>query len=250
MLMCLNKINITLFIISLVISFSSFGQDKINENPNTDFKRFQIGINISPDICFRTLKNNDGSSTSVGLMKSHNDRETTKISYTTGLNFCFNIIKSISLETGFQYSNKGFQTKMMDLTFSGPPSTTLPTKSKSIYNFHYIDIPIKMNFSFGKNKIGFFTSVGIITNILIKNDQTMVLVYSDKTEKATNPIIGNFKALNLSPIISIGVDYKINERMNLRVEPIFRYGVMKIIDAPVTEYLWNGGLNISYFYGL
>lgn len=47
-----------------------------------------------------------------------------------------------------------------------------------------------------------------------------------------------------------GIDYKINRRMNLRVEPTFRYGVLKTIDTPVTGYLYSGGLNISYYFGL
>lgn len=48
-------------------------------------------------------------------------------------------------------------------------------------------------------------------------------------------------------MISAGIDYRMNDRMNLRVEPTFRYGVMKITDAPITAYLFNAGLNIGYY---
>jgi hypothetical protein len=50
--------------------------------------------------------------------------------------------------------------------------------------------------------------------------------------------------------MSAGVDYRINEKMNLRIEPTFRYGVLKIIDMPVTGYLYSGGINVAYYYGL
>jgi hypothetical protein len=50
--------------------------------------------------------------------------------------------------------------------------------------------------------------------------------------------------------MSVGIDYRINEKMNLRIEPTFRYGVLKIIDTPVTGYLYSGGINVVYYYGL
>jgi len=240
--------HLTLFILTIT-AFSSYGQDKTKETPTSDFKRVQIGINISPDICFRTLKNNYGSSTSDGFIKMSNENETVKVGFTTGLNVCFNLKKFIALETGIQYSNKGYQTKFKDLIF-GQPDPNAPNKAKFIYNFHFIDIPLKANFTIGKKKVRFFTSVGVTTNIFIKETQTSVLVYSDRTDKKTNPTSFDYKRVNISPTISVGIDYKINNRMNLRVEPTFRYGVLKIIDAPVTGYLYNGGLNISYYFGL
>ncbi|MBK7468092.1 MAG: PorT family protein [Saprospiraceae bacterium] len=238
---------LTIFLLTLS-SFSSYGQDKTKETPTVDFKKVQIGINISPDICFRTLKNNDGSSTSNIVMKLNNENETVKVGYTAGLNVCFNIKKFVGIETGIQYSNKGYQTKMKDLIF-GQPDPLAPNKAKFIYNFHYIDIPVKANFTIGKKKVRFFTSVGLTTNIFIKETQTSVLVYSDRTDRKTNPTNFDYNRVNISPTISVGIDYKINSKMNLRVEPTFRYGVLKIIDAPVTGYLYSGGLNISYYFG-
>jgi len=239
--------NLTLFILTIT-SFSLYGQDKSKENPTSDFKRIQIGINISPDICYRTLKNNSGSSTGDLYIKLYNENETVKVGYTAGLNICFNIKKFFGLETGIQYSNKGYQTKLIDLIF-GQPVPSSPNKGKFIYNFHYIDIPLKANFTIGKKKVRFFTSVGVTANIFIKGTQTSVLVYSDRSDKKTNPTNFDYKKLNISPAISVGIDYKINNRMNLRVEPTFRYGVLKIIDTSVTGYLYNAGLNMSYYIG-
>ncbi len=240
--------HLTIILLTLT-AFSSYGQDKTKETSSSDFKRVQIGVNISPDICFRTLKNNDGSSTGDLVVKLNNENETIKVGYTAGLNVCFNIKKFIGLETGIQYSNKGYQTKFNDLIF-GQPDPSAPNKAKFIYNFHYIDIPVKANFTIGKKKVRFFTSVGVTPNIFIKETSTSVLVYSDRTDRKTSPTNYDFKKVNISPTISVGIDWKINSRMNLRVEPTFRYGVLNIIDAPVTDYLYSGGLNISYYFGL
>ncbi len=240
--------NLTLFLLTLT-AFSSYGQDKTKETPTADFKRVQIGINVSPDVCFRTLKNNDGSWSSDLVVDQRNKMETVKVGYTAGLNVCFNIKKFVGLETGIQYSNKGYQTKKQDLIF-GQPDPSLPKQSKFVYDFHCIDIPVKANFTIGKKKVRFFTSVGVTTNIFIKETQTSFLIYSDRTDKKTSPTNFDYNKVNISPTVSVGIDYKINGRMNLRVEPTFRYGVLKIIDTPVTGYLYSGGLNISYYFGL
>jgi hypothetical protein len=51
-------------------------------------------------------------------------------------------------------------------------------------------------------------------------------------------------------MVSAGVDYKLNNKMHLLAEPTFRYGIIKTKDAPVTEHLWNAGLNVGFYYSL
>ena len=236
--------HLTIFLLTLA-AFSSYGQDNTKLATISNFKRVQIGINISPDICFRTRKNIDGGSLGDIIVNEYNKIETIKISYSAGLNVCFNIKKFVSLEAGIQYSNKGYRTKFLDLVFE-QPDPSLPEKVKMIYSYHYIDIPVKVNFTIGKKKVRFFTSVGVTTNIFIEETQIGVLVYSDRTERKTSSTNTDYNNVNISPTISVGIDYKINNRMNLRVEPTFRYGVLKITDTPVRDYLYSGGLNISY----
>ncbi|MCC6683622.1 MAG: PorT family protein [Bacteroidia bacterium] len=240
----MNKL-LTLLILAIT-SFSSYGQGKSKETPALNFRRIQIGINVSPDICFRTLKNNDGSSSSDHIIQLNNENETVKIGYTAGLNICFNIKNSVGLETGIQYSNKGYQTKFRNLILIQPDPNS-PYKAKFIYNMHYIDIPVKANFTYGDKKVRFFTSAGITTNIFIKATSTSVLIYSDRIDRKTTPVNTKIKKVNISPTLSVGIDYKINSRMSLRVEPTFRYGVLKTTDTPVTDYLYSSGINIGYY---
>ena len=249
-----------IFLLTIAITTNLFGQEKQTDSQTTDFKKVQISVSFSSDYCFRTLNNNDGSWSSDLVINSRNNHEISKLGYTTGLSVIFSLKKNIGIEAGIQYSNKGYQTKMQDLNFGDSidpkygfsfiTSGSTPTQLKFIYSDYYIDIPLKINFSFGKKKISLITSAGLTTNIFIKETQTSVLVNSDRTDRKTNPTNFDYNKVNISPTISVGIDYKINSRMNLRIEPTFRYGVLKIIDAPVTGYLYSGGLNISYYFGL
>jgi hypothetical protein len=221
-----------------LITLNLFAQ----EEQTISFRKFQIGLNYSIDRCYRVIKQNSVSDII-------NAMEIPKGSYTYGINFCYNLSKKIGLETGIQFSNKGFQTTDVILNFA-QPDPSLPDKFKNIYNFNYLDIPLKANLTVGKKKIRFISSVGIITNFLINSNTTTVNTFKDHTEYKTDPItMVIIKKINLSPLLSFGVDYKINNRMNFKIEPTLRFGILKITDAPSSDYLYNGGINFSYYFG-
>lgn len=221
------------------------------ETPTTDSKKVQLGINFSPDICFRTLVNK-GDYWSDGTVKARNKTETIKAGYTAGLNLCFHIKKKVDFEFGLQYSNKGYQnTKKFD-PFYIQLDPSVPNEIKFISNFNCIDIPVKVNFIIGKNKIRLITSTGVTTNLFINATRTTFSYYSDHTEKET--IEANYERpdnnINFSMRISAGIDYKINERMNLRVEPTFTHGILTLDSSPIKCYLYNGGLNVGFYFSI
>ena len=191
-----------------------------------------------------------------------NDLETFKIGYTAGLNVCFKVTNKFSVEAGLQYSNKGYSFKMQELVYgdmidprygfiyltNGP---TGPTKLKFVYNYHYFDIPIRAILCFGNKKLKLITSAGITTNLLVNATTTSISTYEDgNIVRKTSDQAYNYKTLNLSPSISAGIIYSINDKIHLQAEPTLRYGILKIIDSPVTAYLWNSGLNISIYYAV
>ena len=239
-----------IILLSALASLSVIGQETLNGKQIIKHKEVQLGIIFSTDYDFRTLKNNNGSASSDLVIRSRNSVELEKFGYTTGADLCFPITNLIGLETGVQYSNKGYQTKNQDVVYGqGDPS--LPIKARFIYNFHYVDIPLKVNFTFREGRVQFFTSAGFYTNIFLNETVKSIQEYANgKSDQKTESTGYRFKRINISPMISLGINYKLNDKLMLRAEPTYRYGVVKIIDAPVTEYLWNAGLNMGLFYAL
>lgn len=231
----------------LAISFfGSFAQ----EIPTKKLNRFQFGVSFSPDVCYRTLKNTDGSSTSDAIITLRNDMETIKFGYTTGMNLQYNLNRFFGLAFGIHYANKGYQDKKQDVVPpTSQPDPSLPEQFKFIQNFHTLDLPLKLNFTLGKNKLRFTTGIGAAMNYLLKESQTSIMYFSDRTTRDSTPTGYNYKKLNISPFLSFGIDYQINSTMNLRIEPTLRYGTKQIIDAPITAFVFNAGLNVGYYIG-
>jgi hypothetical protein len=249
-----------------ILSIVAFGQEIEKSKSSSDLKRIHLGVNISPDYCNRILKNNKRDPI-ISSINDNRDKQEQKLGYSLGTNLCYNYSKDLGIELGFQYSNKGYMNRLKaaEIPLGLDPNNQIygiiATPNglvtgvdivKYIYNLHYLDIPFRAILSFGKKRIRFVTSVGITTNIFLKATQTQVLEFENGDIKRYEPQDWerDYKTFNISPTVSIGLDYKISNKLNLRVEPTFRYGLLKISDASISNYLWSGGFNIICYYVL
>lgn len=233
-----------LILVSTFLSLAVAGQKPKQSNKIT------IGFSFSPDYSFRTLKNDGGNNSTDLVIKSRNDIEKAKFGYTTGFNVTFNFSSLIGFETGVQYSNKGYKTIEQHLIYF-PPAPASPDRVTTIYSYQYIGIPLKAKFAFGKSKARFIASAGVITNFLIDIKQSINYKYSDgRTEKKNQSSTSGFNKVDISPMVSIVVDYQITNKIHLSAEPTFRFGLIKTKDAPVKENLWSAGLVLGFLYSL
>jgi len=107
--------NKQLFIFFLSASLTTFGQSEPEIPPvkPVKFKRFAIGANFSPDVAYQTPHNAyDMSEESWEHDKeSFHGMYSPRLAFTTGANVSWNFTKRLSLETGAQYSVKGYRAK-------------------------------------------------------------------------------------------------------------------------------------------
>lgn len=248
-------LSLTLF---LFISFSAFAVKDKKKKEEKPLSKFSLGINFSPDINYRLVKS-DGSVIGNFLQKYYDTTEIVKFGYTLGLGFCYEINKHISFETGLQYSNKGFKTKPFEVlifpqqndTSYDPILYNLKSLS-STYNFQYLDIPLKVNFIFGNKRVKFIGSSGFVLNFLVGLSKTSELKYLNGETKVTTAqdktTYKSIRKVNLSPMISAGIDCSLTKHLSLRLEPTFRFGIIKIYNSGVSSYLYNAGLNTSLYW--
>jgi hypothetical protein len=231
----------------LLISVNVFGQTDNNiDKP----KKFQIGFSFSPDICYRSLINQEGSWQDGEIIKVRNSIEIPNIGYHAGLSFGYNFKKWLGLEIGVQLSNNRYATKYIVL-HPLVPEPGLPEKLKNYYDKYYIDIPLKINFMAGNKKLHFFSGIGFSADLFIQENLLIIYKYSDgSTKKLRQKQVDLYKKMVLSVIAEAGMEYSISKRFSLRIVPVFRYNILNIINTPITSRLWSGGLNIGFYVGL
>lgn len=228
-----------------LMTFVGFAQRTPNEVQAGTFKRFEISISAAPEICYRTLLNNDGSQMSTSIINLRNETETVKLGYTGGLHLGYNFNEQFCFQTGIQYANRGFSTKKIDIAGS-LMDPVIPESLKYNYNYHYLEIPTKVNFSFGENQIRLTTSAGLSSAFLIKQSRTFIGYYKDTTTRQVFISNDPYNRFNLFATISAGLEMHMSPIMRIKVEPTFRYGLLKISDTPVSGHWYSGGLNVSY----
>jgi len=239
-------------VILLLLAFCNIvimSQGYTSITSNKRYKTFQIGAIGSLDMCFRTLENKERESSVQSIIDSRNNTETFKFGYSGGLGFSMNVTEHFGMETGILYTNRGYETRLMNYIYI-TPDPSLPEQGRSIYNYNFIEVPVKANFFAGRNKVRFFCSFGINTNILVAQNETFVKKYADgRTEYDVFKTDFDFQKVVFSGSLAAGLDIKFNNYLNLRVYPTFSHQFGKFMDAYISEYLWNTGLTAAFYYG-
>jgi hypothetical protein len=225
----------------------SFACAQTPKNITNYSKKIRLGFNFSPGIGYRNISNTEKNTFTDFIISSRNEKEKPIFSYSFGANICYLLNKKVNIESGIQYSRKGYLFMNQYLVFENPAGEDL-VYANGKYNFNYIDIPFKLNIEFGKKRIGFTGGIGFAANALIGSNQKLYVTYADgrnEIRKIKNEI--EFRKFNISPILSAGIRYKVNGNSGLKLEPTFKYGIISIIDAPIKEYLWNVDVNFAYY---
>ncbi|MBC8046234.1 MAG: hypothetical protein H7Y00_05515, partial [Fimbriimonadaceae bacterium] len=107
---------------------------------------------------------------------------------------------------------------------------------------------------FGENKIQTTVSLGVIANYFLQYRNIETLKYDDGHTTNSSVEINNYdvRPFTFSPFIAAGVLYHLTEKIDISLEPTFRYGITKLNreDDPISEHLWNVGVNAGIFLSL
>jgi hypothetical protein len=227
---------------ALILSFSAYSQRNFSGAP---YHRFQIGVNIAPERAYRTLTNSTGNDYYDQKIEDRNKIENPIDSYTGGLGFTWNINHHIGIETGAAYTRKGFQ---YDYNLHGVQGIE---NVNHVETYSYLDIPLKVNFTVGEQRLRVIGSIGAAASVPVENKWVGTVSYTNgESDKLVEHNLYQ-QQFNVSAIISGGLDYSLTDRVNLRLEPTFRMTALPLSDSyNISERYWNLGLNVGCYIGL
>ena len=208
--------------------------------------KIKIGIVFSPDYCYRFL---NYRSSEKWIQDLRNEEEVATFGYTTGLGIKIELSNKILLETGVYYSIMGEQTKTTEL-FWVNSSPDFPAKSKTQYQFKYINIPLKLHYVFGSKKVSYFVSAGFSINIFTEKKTKVILEFKNGHKTSDNSVVDlGYLKFNLATVIGFGIKYDVTKKISISIEPVYRQFINSIVVGTGTkEYPYSLGANIGVYY--
>lgn len=210
--------------------------------------RFNIGIQASPDLAYRSLELVDRNPASEVIIEALSTLHTPRLGFTASLVAGYELSEKWSVEGGVGYALHGWSWDLSQFSFGDQ----IEPRRGYIYNtgdvlgsisqeFHYLNVPVRATLTLGKGRLRSISSVGAsMSFLLLANSKTLLNGQRNVVEQ------DDYNALNFFPMISSGLTYAMGERGALRMEPTFRYGVLKLRDGPIGERLWSAGLQLGY----
>lgn len=225
------------------------------------FNKWNMGVDVSFDLGFRSLIDNDNSETSSLIISSRNDIEFIKPGFTAGVNVIRNLSKKWALVGGVSYSRKGYSSKMENLVFGDiidPRQGFVYNNSENFdavqinYHLNFIDVPIKATYLLGKQENDYgrkwYAGLGLVNSYFINEVVTSKKTLDGKkVGKDSYSEREGFNKFMFSPAIYFGT-YRLNAfDHQLRIEANFKYGVTEITDTNVSATLWTTGVSVGYY---
>lgn len=243
------KINFFPFYILLLLVMLSLHVSAQSDENNTN-KKLSVGINFSPDYSYRQLHLDDDPHNFVEL---RNELESPRLGFTTGIIAKYHFISRFAIESGIQFSDKGKKIDFDDFVSSdGKNYQTdpfVPEKTITKYHYYYIGIPLKLNYFLLQNKIRFIITTGVSTDFFIDGKSKTVMDYKDKTEINKTPEDKkDFNKVIFAGLAGFGIETNLSKKIEIRLEPIFRYSFTPLADSLIKEHLYSAGANFVVFY--
>ncbi len=213
-------------------------------------------MSVAPGIAYRNLVSTEGDAHWNDHIAFRNSFEEPRFAYGGGLSCALGLSDRFSVEGGLGYSLMGYQFNMHDLTYGDmiDPNRGFIYETNDVpravrYSFHYAELPLRLVFHCGKGRFRWISAVGLTTSYLLKSTSTMVTVDAGgSSERKTSDSSYDYNTVGLFPTVSTGVSYRLNDHIELRMEPQARYGVLRIIDAPVSAHLWSAGVGFGFMW--
>lgn len=226
-----------IFIITALSGTSLVAQDTIPdaEPGYRPAARFYTGGFISPDLSYSIIpRNNSG----VPAIKNYqSDYDIPKFSVTVGLEGMYQINQHLALTLGVQYSGKGGKTKEIEYNASAIESD--PVSMYYVYDYRYIDVPLRLDVYFTRRKVSPFITAGVSTNFFI-NQQTSVfgIDKNDNEMELSSSSTSGFSSVTPQVQLGAGIDIAL-KYSRIRIFPIYR---LALTDTKLSEtYAYSTG---------
>ena len=214
------------------------------------------------------------SETSIGFIFSpsysnavQQSGQTYKFAYTTGFNINHKVNNILSLSLGLLFTDLGYKDHLyktnefivfdtLQRKYINKIDPNSPSNIKFIYNYHYLEIPVNIQYNLYKqNKLSCFVSGGISLNYLIYSTTISDNYYDNGNSFHSRGIddlsgIGFGERFELGGNIGFGLNYMLKNNFYLCIEPVYNYYILPFSNIVSTSMVNTLGIKFGIFYKL
>lgn len=232
------------FIATLVFIIPTLGFGQINQSID-----FISGIEYS----YRKLTTSSEDEFIVGILDKRDNKESGKLNWRIGFNYNLRLTNKIFLKTGLRLASVGYKgEKRTGLKWGSEhdgkggwiPDPSLPHEIQMVHDYWFTTIPIAGRFEINQKKLSSFFELGVSPSIYMTT-RTKIITDIGTDSDFQNGDVHNFNKLHIVGFVSFGMNYSLNDNFQFFGQPIVRYHLTKMADAPIGEYLYNFGMEIG-----
>ncbi len=221
--------------------------NEIKEDPKENIDRWSIASNVAP-VYFNTL----GSGSSIHS-QFNNNTKSGEVNMSYGISASYAVSDRFKIRTGINQVKLGYSTNdivvynnvqvntdnpllrniklneeaeglsfisISEFNFAQVPGVLTSQLDATIdQKFGFLEIPLELQYDVLDNKLG-ISLIGGVSALFLNNNE----VYSVQNGK--NTLLGkatNINKMSYSANLGLGLNYKISNKFNLNLEPIFKY---------------------------
>ena len=131
------------------------------------------------------------------------------------------------------------------LDWEQPLILSYPNRSKTEFIFHFIEIPVKVNWNINIKKTDFYITAGLSLNNFT-NKTTTIYSFTENKNQLENKDQNNYgyRYYTISGLLGLGMNFPLFKRWTMSIEPIFSRQMNAIVaDMDAKEYIYSLGCN-------
>lgn len=217
-------------------------------------------INSSIDIIAGIEYSNRALSTATSdvvntlIMEDRNDEESGKLNWRFGFNYNRKVGDKIFLKTGLRLASVGYNgQKNDDLRWPSqhdgnggfdPSAPNAFSDVQFVFDYWFVEVPIVGRYHLNDKKLSTFFEIGVAPSVyLTTRTKTITDTFESASFRRNN--LEQFKNIQFVGLISAGMNYNLNEGIQIFGQPIIRYHLTNMADSPIKEYLFNYGVELG-----
>lgn len=169
--------------------------------------------------------------------------------FSGGFNVAYQLNKSLALETGLLYSQKGQKFILNSRAWNTPQGTSNLDDYRYYVHYVYLEVPLKCNYYLNKGRFKVYSSVGITGNLFLGKKTIRIDPYSKKNyDKNWSYDLQNIPLVEFGLSSGIGIRYDFAPDAFFKFEPTYKQFVRPLVDLPVNGYMYSLGANFGLYF--